>query len=162
MPASMTPKPQVSTSTLPDHAHLWTHFAPGDFIDCYSCRSEMDLDSALETALKMPGWASALLKLRNTLVAPLGLKTGTTEDTEIFPNTHRSESELNLGIDDNHLNFRIALLRDQGHIYMATWVHRNNLLGRIYLAVVMPFHILISRNALRQVARASRQLQQNG
>jgi hypothetical protein len=32
-------------------------------------------------------------------------------------------------------------------------VHRNNLLGRIYLAVVMPFHVLIVRDAMRRIAR---------
>ncbi|MGH1356832.1 MAG: DUF2867 domain-containing protein [Thalassovita sp.] len=146
---------RVTSSILPANAHLWTHVTDTDFLDCYRCRSDLDVDTAMQSALQMPRWARALLSLRNRLVAPFGLKTGTSKDTTLFPITHRSESEINLGIDDTHLNFRIGLLQHQGHIYMATWVHRNNLLGRIYLAVVMPFHILISRNALRQVARAT-------
>ena len=38
---------------------------------------------------------------------------------------------------------------------MATWVHRNNWIGRVYLILVMPFHIAIVRNAMRQIAKAS-------
>jgi hypothetical protein len=36
---------------------------------------------------------------------------------------------------------------------MGTWVHRNNWLGRVYLAVVMLFHVLIVRDSLRRIAR---------
>ncbi len=35
---------------------------------------------------------------------------------------------------------------------MSTWVHPHNIWGRAYLAVVMPFHILISRAAVRRMA----------
>jgi hypothetical protein len=38
---------------------------------------------------------------------------------------------------------------------MATWVHRNNLLGRLYLLAVMPFHVLIVRDSMRRIARHS-------
>ena len=102
----------------------------------------------------MPGWARALLKLRNTLVAPLGLKTGESQeaDSAIFPITYEDNAELILGTDDKHLNFRICIHRENGRIHMATWVHRNNLLGRAYLAVVMPFHVLIVRDAMRRIA----------
>jgi len=60
-----------------------------------------------------------------------------------------------LGFDDSHLNFRISVLVDGTHAYAATWVHRNNALGRAYLAVIMPFHIVIMRTAIGQVASAS-------
>ena len=59
-----------------------------------------------------------------------------------------------LGTDDTHLNFRICVRQEAGRIHMATWVHRNNWLGRIYLMVVMPFHILIVRDSMRRIARA--------
>jgi hypothetical protein len=36
---------------------------------------------------------------------------------------------------------------------MATWVHRNNVLGRVYLAVVMPFHVLIVRSCMKRVGQ---------
>jgi hypothetical protein len=43
------------------------------------------------------------------------------------------------------------VLRQSGMVYGATWVHCHNLAGRAYLASVMPFHILMSRNALGRV-----------
>ena len=102
----------------------------------------------------MPGWANALMRLRNLLMKPLGLKTESSDtgDRAIFPVHIDETDELIIGTDDRHLNFRIAIVRQNGMIHMATWVHRNNLLGRIYLAVVMPFHILLTRGAMRRIA----------
>jgi len=146
----------VDKSTLPPDAHLWTHHSAGDFIDCYSCDSPLSAQEAARVAMQMPGWADALLRLRNKLVAPLGLRTDLAgPESTLFPITHEAPDELNLGLDDSHLNFRISIYRQEGRIYMATWVHPNKWLGRAYLAVVMPFHILISRNAVRQIAQAS-------
>lgn len=73
----------------------------------------------------------------------------------MFPLTYDTENELNMGFDDSHLNFRITVMQDQGRVYMATWVHRNNWLGRVYLAAVMPFHILMSRSAVAQIAKGT-------
>jgi len=146
----------VRKSTLPPDAHLWTHHSPGDFIDCYSCDSPLSAQEAAQVAMQMPGWADALMRLRNTLVAPLGLRTELSgADSALFPITYEAPDELNLGLDDSHLNFRITIYRQEGRIYMATWVHPNKWLGHVYLAAVMPFHILISRNAVRQIAQAS-------
>lgn len=148
--------PLVQKAPLPAHAHLWHHMQPGDFIDGYACDSDMEVHQAAQVAMSLPGWVDALLNLRNRLVAPLGLRTEMADPGgAMFPVTYDSDSELNLGFDDTHLNFRIGLMQDQGRIYMATWVHRNNLLGRAYLAAVMPFHVLITRRAVAQVARAS-------
>lgn len=147
---------QVQKTRLPAHAHLWQHFQPKDFIDCYSCASPLDVRAAAQVAMAMPGWSRALLQLRNRIVAPLGLKTELSgDDDHMFPLTYDTEDELNFGLDDSHLNFRIAVLRAQGRIYMATWVHRNNLLGRAYLLAVMPFHILLSRQAVGRIAQAA-------
>lgn len=149
--------PRISKSTLPAHSDLWHHHQPGDFLDCYSCRSTLPPQQAVALAMSMPGWARGLLWLRNVLVRPFGLKTGPaerSEDSPLFPVTVDQPDELVLGNDDKHLNFRITLLRDQGRIYMSTWVHPNNIWGRAYLTLVMPFHILIVRGAIGRVARA--------
>jgi hypothetical protein len=92
-----------------------------------------------------------LLALRNSLVRPFGLKTGT-EGAPIFPVCHETADELVLGTDDRHLNFRIGVIRAEGRLYMSTWVHPHNVWGRAYLRLVMPFHILISRGAVRRMA----------
>ena len=140
------------TDTLPRASSLWSLHQPGDFLDCYSTPSTLSPREAMATGLALPGWADRLLRLRNALVRPFGLKTGT-PDQPIFPVVHETPDEIILGTDDRHLNFRIGLIRQDGRIYMSTWVHPHNRWGRAYLRLVMPFHILISRGAVQRMAR---------
>ncbi|MCG7630179.1 DUF2867 domain-containing protein [Epibacterium sp. MM17-32] len=148
--------PKIETSPLPKTSTLWRLVQPGDFIDGYAVESHLGPRVAADIGLSMPKWASALLALRNRIVRPLGLKTEVSDTGEgaIFPVTHHDAQEVILGTDDTHLNFRICVRQEAGRIHMATWVHRNNWLGRIYLMVVMPFHILIVRDSMRRIARA--------
>ncbi len=146
---------QVHHSPLPAESRLWTKVSQGDFIDGYAVESTLSPRAAANLALTMPGWADALLKLRNTLVKPFGLKTesAATGDGAIFPVEYEGEDELIIGTDDTHLNFRICIRQEAGRVHMATWVHRNNTLGRVYLALVKPFHVLIVRDGMRRIAR---------
>jgi hypothetical protein len=144
--------PKVISDTLPPASHLWSLHRPGDFLDCHSVASRLTPQEAARRGLALPGWARALLALRNALVGPFGLKTGQTPEAAIFPVLRDTPEELVLGTDDRHLNFRIALHRQDGRLYMSTWVHPHNRWGRAYLALVMPFHILISRGAVRRMA----------
>jgi hypothetical protein len=141
----------VRTDTLPRASSLWPLHQPGDFLDCYSVASSLSPREAMVRGLSLPAWAGALLRLRNTLVRPFGLKTGT-EGAPIFPVCHETADQIILGTDDRHLDFRIGLIRADGRLYMSTWVHPHNAWGRAYLAAVMPFHILISRGAVARMA----------
>ncbi len=148
---------KVTACDLPKGSLLHPRRAPGDFLDCYRVASHTPARAAAEIATAFPGWARALLTLRNIIVRPFGLSTEGPEAGDklgIFPVEAETPQEVIAGFDDTHLDFRISVLQDQGHVYMATWVHRNNLLGRLYLATILPFHILIIRDALRRVARA--------
>lgn len=149
--------PKVTKTPLPRGSRLWQQVRPGDFIDGYAAESPLTPREAAAAALSMPGWARTLLALRNRLVRPLGLKSEVSGEGNgaIFPVTYEDPNELILGTDDSHLNFRICLHRAGGRIHMGTWVHRNNLLGRLYLIAVMPFHVLIVRDGMRRIARAS-------
>lgn len=148
--------PKIEASPLPKTSSLWRMVQPGDFIDGYAVESRLGPREAADIGLSTPQWASALLALRNRIVRPLGLKTEVSDTGEgaIFPVTYEDAQEVILGTDDTHLNFRICVRQEAGRIHMATWVHRNNWLGRIYLMVVMPFHILIVRDSMRRIARA--------
>ncbi|MES2915795.1 MAG: DUF2867 domain-containing protein [Pseudomonadota bacterium] len=137
--------------TLPRASSLWSLHRPGDFLDCYSVPSTLSPREAATRGLTLPRWAAALLRLRNTLVRPFGLKTGK-PGAPIFPTCLETEDEIILGTDDRHLNFRIGLYRQEGRIFMSTWVRPHNLWGRAYLRLVMPFHILISRGAVARMA----------
>ena len=141
----------IRPDSLPSASSLWSLHQPGDFLDCYSVASTLSPREAATRGLTLPPWARGLLAVRNALVRPFGLKTGE-PDRPIFPTCHESETELILGTDDRHLDFRIGLIRQDGRIYMSTWVRPHNAWGRAYLALVMPFHILISRGAVARMA----------
>ena len=111
-----------------------------------------------------PSWVRRLMVLRNAFVAPFGLKGAakevSTSETEIggFPVVSASDERVVLGFDDRHLDFRIVIDvrqdRPRGQtLSVMTLVHRNNLLGRLYLVGVMPFHKLIIRTMLAGVGR---------
>jgi len=148
----------VTATPLPDSSDLHPRIGPNDFLDCYCVESDMAPREAAEIITIFPGWAQALSVLRNVLVKPIGLKTEAPTDTDcvgIFPVESQSDTEVIAGFDDSHLNFRVSVLSQGGKLFLATWVHRNNLFGRMYLATIMPFHILIARDALVRVARAA-------
>lgn len=42
-----------------------------------------------------------------------------------------------------------------GRVYLAMWVHPHNIGGRLYLRLIMPFHVAISRDALTRVGAAT-------
>ena len=150
-PKVQTDPMTIRTDTLPRASLLWSLHQPGDFLDCYSVASSLSPREAASKGLALPGWARGLLGLRNAVVRPFGLKSGE-PDRPIFPTCHESEDELILGTDDRHLNFRIGLYRQDGRLFMSTWVHPHNVWGRVYLRLVMPFHILISRGAVARMA----------
>lgn len=145
---------KVVKTSLPVISSLHARIEPTDFLDCYCIESEMSARAAAEIAFDPPAWTDALMKLRNVLVSPWGLTTVVSEDVEtagMFPIDTETEHELVVGFDDKHLNFRISVVQHMGHVYFATWVHTNNIGGRLYLGAIFPFHILIVRNALSRV-----------
>lgn len=149
----MTQKQSVSSASLPDNSLLHQQPAgirPGDFVDCYTKPCPHPLEEAAERAFRFPAWVSALMRLRTVLVAPFGLNTEVTSPKRIgfFPLVTRADNELILGLDDSHLDFRISVLKQDGQIYFATWVRTKNRFGRLYLRLIMPFHVLIVRNAV--------------
>ncbi|MEQ8689915.1 MAG: DUF2867 domain-containing protein [Pseudomonadales bacterium] len=144
----------VRSTSLPPVSQLHSRVIPDDFLDCYAVASTLSPRQAAEIALTFPAWTRALLWLRNVLVAPFGLAgegESTAEKIGIFPLQSESDRELIAGFNDKHLDFRISVLAEAGFIFLATWVHPHNVGGRLYLAAIMPFHVLIVRDALRRV-----------
>jgi hypothetical protein len=103
-----------------------------------------------------------LLALRNYLVTPFGLKTSAANEARasdiigILPIISQSPDRLVAGFDDHHLDFRVVVdVASSGHgqrVTATTLVRTHNRLGRIYLAIILPFHRLVVRALLRQVA----------
>ena len=147
---------RVVRTHLPKGSDLWHSVGVNDFIDCYAVPCSLTPREAARRAFAFPKWVKALLVLRNLVTLPLGLKPATksTDRVGIFPVASENAEEIIMGFDDRHLDFRVALRVQDGMAYGATWVHRNNLLGRLYLIVVLPFHILIMRNAMSRLGKA--------
>jgi hypothetical protein len=107
-----------------------------------------------------PRWVDALMRLRNLLVAPFGLKrpdrgaAPSIDSIGMFPVLSETPDRIVAGFDDRHLDFRVVVDVEAGRSVTATTiVLTHNLLGRVYLATILPFHRLIVRSMLRQVAQ---------
>jgi hypothetical protein len=108
-----------------------------------------------------PGWVTALMKIRNAVVTPFGLKTPSPAEKSgpnrigIFPVISETPERLVAGFDDKHLDFRVvvdvAALPEGSSVTAATLVRTHNLLGRTYLATILPFHRMVVRAMLGQV-----------
>jgi hypothetical protein len=132
---------------------------PGcDFADAFSVtvpRHDLDVREVSTMFFSTPpAWASLLLDIRNAIMGRLGYKAPKIRNG--FPVLRESESEVVSGIDDRHLDFR-ALMRidpdtNGSRIKLTTAVATHNRLGRAYLAIIMPFHKLIVRSMVRQLA----------
>ncbi len=152
-----TVEPDVTTGEL---------LAGAQFSDAFSVLIEDTALDARRAAEKMlgrsPRWIERLLAVRNFLITPFGLKkpvpgrTGATDTIGIFPVLSETPGRLVAGLNDRHLDFRVVVdvtASGRGRRVTATTiVLTHNLLGRVYLAVIMPFHRLVVRALLRQVA----------
>ena len=102
-----------------------------------------------------------LINIRNVVTTPFGLASdgpSAINKVGLFPVESENSHELIAGFNDKHLNFRVSVISQNGRVFLATWVHTNNIAGQIYLKVILPFHILISRNALARVRAVSNDL----
>jgi uncharacterized protein DUF2867 len=139
--------------------------AGAQFADAFSVavdNTALDARRAAERMLgRSPRWVEALVTLRNLIVAPFGLKTsgpnesGTADIIGLFPVLSQTPDRLVAGFDDRHLDFRVVVdvvtAGQSQRVTATTLVLTHNLLGRVYLAVILPFHRLVVRAILRQV-----------
>ncbi len=107
-----------------------------------------------------PAWANALMAVRNRVMGLFGVKNApehfahaTIARVGMFPVVSETAEVILLGFDDLHLDFRIAVtlgaLSSGGTaVTVTTAVLTHNLLGRVYLAVILPFHRLLARHML--------------
>jgi Protein of unknown function (DUF2867) len=149
--------PEVDSGTL---------LAGAQFADAYRVALEGTTLDARSAAEKMftrgPRWIEALLRLRNMMVGPFGLKkSGAGEPAPggmigIFPVLSETPKRLVAGFNDHHLDFRVvvdvATAEAGQQVTTTTLVLTHNPFGRAYLALIMPFHRLIARVMLRQLA----------
>lgn len=162
------------------HAPLDTLVAPiaahAHYTDAFSLRVAAgtfpSVDALARACTRFPGWVRALMRLRNAVVAPFGLKVepdpraherarealGAGDRVGIFRVIERSTHELLLGENDKHLDFRFSLLlrdlADVQEVFATTTVHFHNVWGRLYFFFVAPVHRRIIPAMLRNTLTA--------
>ncbi len=119
---------------------------------------------------QQPCWIGKLMNLRDLVVARFGLKTGkylatlardsTTSRVGPFKVYSTNQTEIVIGEDDNHLDFRVSILCSSGpspessrQLTLSTVVHCHNLLGRVYIVIIAPIHRVVVKASLRRAAR---------
>ena len=88
------------------------------------------------------------------------LETARGERIRFFRVYDTSASEIILGEDDAHLDFRLSVMHRteaaadgaNAHVVMSTVVHCHNRLGRAYIRLIEPFHKMVVKSSLRRAA----------
>lgn len=176
--ATSAPAPRVrALPTVADDALLHAHFsAPMHYQDSHQVQldtrqlrsdrlPELMCDLLQAFIDQPPSGVSGLMRLRNLMVRPLGLRTsplGCPVSSLLDPHAaqrfagrfpvlaHRSDADgrqvqVLLGADDKHVRFRSAIsVRRTGEhtlaVTMATQVHCRNLFGHLYMAAIHRTH----------------------
>ncbi len=170
-----TADPRIEAVDTPHDGLLVGALPRVDYGDAFQVRLDVvpapSIDAValclLETA---PDWVVTLLRVRNAVVRPFGLKTDTPTPQQaqgelspgdrvgIFRVFARYDDEVLLGEDDRHLDFRVSIRvrRDPSGCVavMTTVVCFNNWFGRAYFLPVAPFHRVIVPAMMKRGARA--------
>ena len=157
-------RPQEKSVVLPHGA-----LPNADWADCWEINDATAFLTAFKVAeialMQSPLWVRALMKARDIVVSPLGLKTSRSFSEErkigLFPILSETRDQIVLGFDDRHLDFRIivdvAPIDDVRQcVRITTLVHRKIFFGKLYLAAIEPFHRLIVASALGRFHRLPR------
>ena len=102
-----------------------------------------------------PQWIIALMKVRNAIIKPFGLK-GEKNLSDLV--IVESDSLATISKSDRHLDFVIAFMterrmNDSVYLSVCTKVRYNNRMGKFYFTIIKPFHKLICKILLKQVRR---------
>jgi hypothetical protein len=171
MPSELT---LVKPVALPAQSAVATAYESMSLADAFAIQLPFGTSSDPEVLWRFlisqqPSWIGWLTNVRDAIVACFGLKTakhlatlsseGKADRIGIFKVYGKSETEIVLGEDDKHLDFRLSVLRTSdlsptlgGQLTVSTVVHCHNLLGRAYILVIAPFHRLVVKASLRRAA----------
>lgn len=167
---------RVTAIALPAQSRIVDIYPTTDLADAYAVELPDGASNDPETLARFvfaqsPRWAGGLMRVRDALVSVFGLKTARhlqaldadamKERVGLFRIYRREPSEILLGEDDRHLDFRLSVLCSQEsspastrRLVVSTVVRCRNRLGRVYIFLIAPFHRLIMRASLRRAARA--------
>lgn len=141
------------------------HFGQANWADAYETIAPGRCLSAPEAVEKMfgekpPAWIRLLNGTRNRIVGLIGLKTGQISvdngQAGAFPVISQSDDAVVVGFDDWHLNFRVVVETRRAEngtaVALSTLVNRRHWFGYLYIFAITPFHKLIVRRLLSNLA----------
>lgn len=171
MPSELMP---VTPVAIPTQSAVAAIYDSTDLSDAFTVQLPLGTSSDPDVLWRFliaqqPSWIGWLTNVRDAIVSCFGLKTArhlATLSSEanadrigIFRVYGRSETEIVLGEDDKHLDFRLSVLHTPdslpalgGRLTVSTVVHCHNLLGRAYISVIAPFHRQVVKASLRRAA----------
>jgi hypothetical protein len=163
---------RVTPVALPSESEIARAYESVNLADAYSIELPADASTSPELLARFifshqAPWISGLLNVRDALVAVLGLKAakhltslGDPKRVGFFKVYSTNGTEIVLGEDDKHLDFRVSVLcsgdareENKRHLVLSTVVHCHNRLGRFYIFLIEPFHRLVVQSSLRSAAR---------
>jgi hypothetical protein len=166
---------RVATISIPSESRVTNLYAAVNLADAYSIELPSGTSKDPEVLARfifsqLPPWMFGLMKIRDMVVAGLGLKTtkhlkaadarNNENRVGIFKIYGKEAAELILGEDDKHLDFRLSVLHSDAaapsgkqRLTLSTVVHCHNRLGRLYIFIIAPFHRLLVQSSMRHAAR---------
>ena len=169
-------KSAVQPVPLPEGSLAARAFPRIDYADAFRVRVPREPPESVDALCRAlfsdaPAWVILLMRLRNALVRPFGLRTTVPpaslphpdgvlrpgDRVGIFRVFERAPAEVLLGDDDRHLDFRVSVRMESGDaacwVVVSTVVRFHGWLGRAYFLPVRPFHRAIVPALLRRGIR---------
>ena len=162
------PSKRIHKTALPVGSSYGDYIDRVDYGDAFTIQG-VDTELSAQKAYVMlfsdtPQWIKNLMKIRNRLASLVGLKTDVamteTDDTLIllegssmgmFEIYHIGKHEIIAGEKDRHLDFIVSVLRQEDRVTVSTLVKYHNFFGKVYMALISPFHKRIVKHIMRKL-----------
>lgn len=168
---------QVYTVDIPASSLIHKSLSPIEYEDAFALKAELkEPISIAELPIVffdvMPKWFGVLMGIREMIAGWIGLKTAKGIDVQkqrdtftgkvgesiaLFHVHESNESEIVMGENDKHLDFRLSFFKQEigkeTEIILATTVKFKGWLGHLYFFPVKPFHRLIVPIILKRMVK---------
>lgn len=160
----------VTSVPVPSRSGIYHLYKPMDLADAFAIRLPAGASGNPDLLARFilshqPFWIGWLTQVRDTIVACFGLKTAKhlatlTGRVGVFKVYSTNQTEIVLGEDDKHLDFRVSVFcsdradsEGSRQLVVSTVVQCHNRLGRAYIFAIAPFHSLVVKASLLRAAR---------
>lgn len=164
---------KVTAKPIPTNDFLASQRTKHSFRDALSAPLSKPTLSAAKAQLSifshMPNWVNTLMSIRNKIVKYFGFKVGTSTSLEM------KKTELKLGdaagfmtvisvkdhevisfAEDKHMQFYMSVTTDDQQTTVSTLVNLKTPIGRLYMAMITPFHWVIARVVIHNAVKEQR------